>query len=278
VAAALLAFSRPVVGATRGLAETSRSLAGQEAMWIDRELGEGESAALVITPHPDVYTSSAALLQTEFWNRRVEDVGLLGGSEICPLPADVLTVDPATGQIARPTAAGPVPVDESHVVVQRGTAVFGELVAEGGTVLSIPLALYRVIPPLRLETATDGIHADGWMGSDASYTRYAVPDEGGSVDIGLSRAAWTGPDVPGRVRIRIGRLVPDADGVPRLVPRETVRWTIHSGDQRVFRLAAPSPPFRVEVHVEPTFSPSEFGQPDPRQLGAQVTFTYVPPP
>ena len=34
--------------------------------------------------------------------------------------------------------------------------------------------------------------------------------------------------------------------------------------------------FRVEVHVDPTFSPSQFGAPDTRQLGAQTAFTYVP--
>jgi hypothetical protein len=32
----------------------------------------------------------------------------------------------------------------------------------------------------------------------------------------------------------------------------------------------------VTVHVAPTFSPSTYGQPDTRQLGAQLGFHYRP--
>jgi hypothetical protein len=60
----------------------------------------------------------------------------------------------------------------------------------------------------------------------------------------------------------------------------TRRWTLHSGGGHAFTLPAPDRPFVVTVHVSPTFSPSQFGQADTRQLGAQVRFTYhrLPPP
>jgi hypothetical protein len=36
----------------------------------------------------------------------------------------------------------------------------------------------------------------------------------------------------------------------------------------------PPPPFEAIVRVTPTFSPSEFGSSDPRQLGAVLGFRY----
>ena len=35
-------------------------------------------------------------------------------------------------------------------------------------------------------------------------------------------------------------------------------------------------PFRVEVTVDPTFSPTEFGGSDQRQLGVQVSYRFAP--
>jgi hypothetical protein len=37
-------------------------------------------------------------------------------------------------------------------------------------------------------------------------------------------------------------------------------------------------PFEVEITVEPTFSPREFGQQEARRLGAELTFSYAPDP
>jgi hypothetical protein len=49
--------------------------------------------------------------------------------------------------------------------------------------------------------------------------------------------------------------------------------TIHKLERKVVTLPAPAPPFRVEVSISPTFSPSQFGQADTRQLGAVVSFS-----
>jgi hypothetical protein len=45
--------------------------------------------------------------------------------------------------------------------------------------------------------------------------------------------------------------------------------------QRVI-VSVPKPPYRVEIHIDRTFSPSDYGQPDTRDLGAQVTFGPAP--
>jgi hypothetical protein len=39
----------------------------------------------------------------------------------------------------------------------------------------------------------------------------------------------------------------------------------------------PPSPVRVVVRIAPTFSPAQFGLPDERQLGAQVSFRFEPP-
>jgi hypothetical protein len=49
---------------------------------------------------------------------------------------------------------------------------------------------------------------------------------------------------------------------------------VHSGLQRVFSIPTPKPPFRIEVSISPTFSPSDYGGSDRRQFGAQVGFDF----
>jgi hypothetical protein len=53
---------------------------------------------------------------------------------------------------------------------------------------------------------------------------------------------------------------------------------IHAEDERRVPLRVPPAPFEVVITVDPTFSPSEFGEPDARRLGVQLTFTYAPDP
>jgi hypothetical protein len=68
----------------------------------------------------------------------------------------------------------------------------------------------------------------------------------------------------------------DLDGPGAERPLATRKWVLHSGGGHAFTLLTPSRPFMVTVHIAPTFSPSQYGQPDTRQLGAQVTFHYQP--
>ncbi len=51
---------------------------------------------------------------------------------------------------------------------------------------------------------------------------------------------------------------------------------IHSCQAKNFTLATPPGPWRVEVHISPTFSPSELDPSlgDPRQLSARPGFAY----
>jgi hypothetical protein len=108
------------------------------------------------------------------------------------------------------------------------------------------------------------------MGSDAAYTSFAGARRR-RIAVVLSRAAWRGPDVPGHVTVTVAR----RRGSSLSRPTATRAFTIHSGKTRKLLLPAPAGPYTVSVHIAPTFSPSQFGQADTRQLGATVYFAPV---
>ena len=164
-----------------------------------------------------------------------------------------------------------------YVLAERGVDVDGELVARPPK--SGRWFVYRLDGPLRLAHAETGVFTDGWMGAESAYNQYASPSgKGGNMVVRLGRWAWGGPDKPGRVLIRVGTLVKGADKQPHIGEvTATRRWTIHSLSRATFVIPAPTPPFRVEVTVRPTFSPSDYeGESDRRELGAQVGYVFIP--
>ena len=244
---------------------------GSDSSWVEKSIGRGSEAAFLHRPGADgdVWQSTTAVLLTQFWNPNVRTVYSLGTPELCSLPETSVTIDSASGRIAG-TGSKTFP---RYVVAERDLRLVGKELATGSSSI-FPLALYQVDPPLRIAENMEGVYGDGWMGSDAAYNRFVTDEEGGYIGIRVSFRAKE-PGVPGRVRIRVGPLV--EEGGVLSIGRATAvrRQTILSFRQHFFALKAPSGPFRVEVHVEPTFSPSEFGQADTRQLGALVSFTYI---
>jgi hypothetical protein len=129
----------------------------------------------------------------------------------------------------------------------------------------------------------EGVFPDGWIGSDATYTQWNAPfDLPARIRVTVSRATWTGKDVPSRVLVTVSPLhnrIVDGQVVQdnRFVS-DSATWTIHAGRTRTFTLRTPAPPFRVSVHVERTFVPAKLDpkSQDLRRLGAQVAFNFVP--
>ncbi len=120
-----------------------------------------------------------------------------------------------------------------------------------------------------------GVYGDGWMGAEASDSRFAPQGSRGRLSVTVSRRVWAGPDVPGHVVIRVGR--PSASGPGLARTSDVRRWTVHRLQQRTFVFDTPPPPVRAVVSVDPTFSPAQFpGSSDTRQLGAMVSFAYEP--
>lgn len=264
VAVFFLLTSYSVHGAIRDYA---RSLAGGTGVlanptWVDDRSG-GRDVGALYGHASDTFQEAVALWETEFWNRRLTRVYTFGAAEPVGLAETPVTVDPATGRLVATGADASLRRELARTrafVSDTGTDVAGSLRAING-----PFALYAAARPPRVASLVSGVYPDGWMGADAEYVRYTSPPGRHAVDVMLSRKAWTHHDVPGRVRIDLVR-------ASRVL--ETRRWVIHSRAARRFSFTAPEAPFQLRVHIEPTFSPSQFGQPDTRQLGAQVAFGY----
>jgi hypothetical protein len=238
---------------------------GPVRSWVDDAIGTAvDSADYVYVPNPTMETSSTVLVNTRFWNRSIGNVYTLGGSAICPLRLDPLRLDDQTGDLVAGTATRSP--SAPYVVTDSGLAIAGRRVASGGSTAQ-PLVVYRPAKPLRLASRVVGVYADGWTGADASFFQYWLPrPKGAHVNVSLSRLAWNGTDVPAAVTVSVRSLRRSR----RVVARG--QWVARSGRGTTLRLRTPPPPFEVDVHVAPTFSPAQFGQPDTRQLGVQVSF------
>jgi hypothetical protein len=256
-----------VLGAVSDYSERLRALVPPNASWVDTRIGTEARAPYLFGTTPDPFAEAVALWQLEFWNRSIGGVYSLGVPPQAGIPELQATIDRSTGDI---TSASTGLEGADHVVTQQTLDL-----AERPLLTAGRDVLYAVDDPLQVESATAGVHADGWMGSDATYDRYVGPR--GTLEVSLSRRLWNGPDKPGLVLVEIGPLGTGPDGLPTIT-RVTARrtWTIHSLGRRTFRLPTPRPPFRARVHIEPTFSPLDYGRGDPRQLGAQVAFAFSP--
>jgi hypothetical protein len=236
---------------------------GSDPSWVDERIGRDARADFLYTPTADgVLISSTIMLQLKFWNRSISSVVNLGTPEVCPLPEQAGEIDPASGRIAVPGPAA------THIVAENSLDLAGTKLMEKG-----PLALVEIAPPLSLASVKEGLYADGWTGQEASVTQYRTSGgRSGRARLAISRTGWTGPDVPGTVTVRIGPLG-DSSISATTASR---RLVIHATESKVVTLPTPKPPFRIELRVDPTFSPASFGSADSRELGVQFDYTFVP--
>jgi hypothetical protein len=179
----------------------------------------------------------------------------------------LVKLDPANGRLSATPYSGASAAQDlartRYLVASGGLDFLGRRRGRRG-----PFALYAVVPPPRIASSVSGLYSDGWSGADASYSRFRVT-RSGSVIVTVSRASWGGLDVPAHVTIAVS---PSA-------ARPSVRHlVIHSRQTLRATVGTPGRPFVVRVHVSPTFSPSRFGLPDTRQLGARFSFRFSPRP
>jgi hypothetical protein len=263
VALFLILSSYSVFGSIRDHSQATLALTQpSDPSWIDRRIGTDSEAAYLYGGTADLVGEAQVMWQTEFWNRSVGPVYRLGPPEPSPLPERAATFDSVTGRIA-PQSGANAPI--RYVVAPTSVQLAGTRLAQVGR-----LSLYRVQPPLRLAKLLGGVYADGWMGADAALTQYATPARRGRLSIRISRQGWRATSPPGKVIIKMGPLGTRA-GEPTIGKVTSSRtWTVRNGTVRLFVLPTPKSPYRLEIHIDPTFSPADFGQADTRQLGAQV--------
>jgi len=261
--------SHAVHGTMRDYAEElAAATQGGDRSWIDRAIGPRQRVDYLYGGGADLWHEASALWQFQLWNRSLDDVYNIGVPQQAGVFEVKASIDLATGRLA--LLPQDVPPGRYAVAAER-LGISGRILARNGN-----LALYRLDPPARLRRTIDGIYDDGWMSHEAALTQYAtLGNRRARLRVTLSRDAWRGPDVPGRVALRLGTVVEREGRAEIGKVLESRSWVAHSGKTRVFELRTPAPPFRVELRVSPTFSPSEFGQEDRRQLGVTVYFELV---
>ena len=255
--------SSTVFGALRGEAYLARYAVGlgADSSWIEEDLGRDQSVTYLYTDtEAGPLAATRIVTQAEFWNRNVTWVTSIGATELCPLPE----------KAARVASSGRIePIVDQGALTEPIVVTASTLKLAGPQIASHPpLFAYRVRPPLRLSTDIEGVYSDGWTGAHATYTQFDAPSPGSTLYVDVSRSNWKGPDVPGAVEVRVSTLT------GRVLARRT--WVIHSGKARTFRFRAPRGPFRVDLRIEPTFVPEDFGYPDSRSLGALFGVQVVP--
>jgi hypothetical protein len=232
------------VAAWASVRSESRALAAAEPAprgWVDRNAGAG--ARVFVVGPPGAWTEQS-VAQLSLWNRSIRGVNTL----------DLSAADPTNGLLS---------VADSDVVLVRGAELVGTEIAR-----SAAGVLLRVPQPQQVAETIDGLYADGWSGDHATYRRFAGPPTPGTVEVVVSRLNWGGQDKPADVRVDSGPL--NATGEQR------AHIVIHAGKEYKLEIPVPAPPFQIAMTIQPTFSPSEFGASDARQLGAQITFDYRP--
>jgi hypothetical protein len=241
--------------------------------WLDDATGGKPALYIGQQMYPD--QNGEWLL--EFWNPHslIGPVWSLDGTAQGPGPT--LTPDPSLPE-------GALSHDPQYpfVVEERGIDVVGKVVATHDHVTGGSLQSWRLVkidPPLRLRSFVTGLYADGWSGETSSYTRFST-GEVGRVRIDVARP-WGGPDVVGHVTVKLGPIVIGDDKQPHVGKPMTIkRFDLHANGVKRLVLPAPGEHFRVEVTVAPTFRPHDLSpqtETDSRDLGARVTYAYLPP-
>jgi hypothetical protein len=211
----------------------------------------------------------------EFWNPSVKDIWSLDGTAPQLGPAPTPDVRGKDGLLV----THPLNHDE-YAVVEPNIDVAGTVVARVAHKAGGGFQTWRLIkvdPPLRLLGTVTGLYPDRWsVPGGSAYTRYGGGR--GKLQITVSRREWGGPDVPGRVLIKVGTLTIGKDAQPHIGRvLKTIAWTVHSHKARTFTVPTPGESFRVEVDVT-TFKPHALVPElsDNRPLGAVMTYHFVP--
>ncbi len=231
--------------------------------WVDQTTGRQPTLFI-----GQGVSDANAFWQLEFWNPSIKWFWGMDGS----------TPGGVTPNLLRPDGTqDPADLGAEFAVVSKGVQIAAPVVTTVGD-----YAVYRLGgKPVRLRETTTGVGGDGWTGAEASYTRYDVTGLGrGFVKVALSRTAACFPQLkPAVGTVKVGPVVVnrfDQPGIGTVTASRVV--PVVAGQPNAVLLQVPSVPWRVEVRIAPTFVPRELdpNSPDARQLGARVTFEFVP--
>jgi hypothetical protein len=154
-----------------------------------------------------------------------------------------------------------------YVLADSGVTLQGEPVTHRKQ-----LVLYKRSGPWRLLDENQQVYSDSWAPGWSTYT-YFRPGQRGTLVARIGRQGYNGDAAPGRAFLSIGT-VKVRNGAPVLGRIYAHRRTlVRNGSFQVIRIPILRTPVRLVLSIPNTFRASTA---DPRQLGAQVTFSFVP--
>ena len=268
VAAFLALSSGSVLAAVRIQALQTRASQGlptSNLSWIDDHVGS--DGKVVFVNNQSMTGNAHAVWQAQFWNRSIQSVINLvepqvtfgRGGAIDQRTGQIRVGEPIAAEVARtaPYAVAPTEIELAGTRVARGGAGY---------------SLYRVRHPLQVARTTTGVYPDAWTGPRATISQFAnTGPEPRRVILGLLRPHV--PDRPGIVGPAVAKIQVARFGAPPVVTR---RVALREGEPVCVRLSTPRPPYRVVIEVSPPFLPTKYGFADPRELGAQLVWRFLP--
>ena len=245
--------------------------------WVDRATG-GHSTTLL----GQEWSDPNGIYLTEFWNRSIKLVWSADPTSSAPGPGPTTTPD-----LLRPDGTMRQRPDTKYVLAVNGVTLQTPVVArapDGSAKVVYKLEGY----PFKLRSTETGIQSDGWLAAPnadvpafSAYNRF--DGARGFMIVKVNRIGYAGKDVPGHVTVRLGTLVVGEDRQPAIGRvLETKEVTIHACGRANLKCAdglsfkSPGVPFRVEVTVSPTFSPSDYDpRADRRHLAVQLVYSFL---
>jgi hypothetical protein len=251
------------ISSTRGFTDFGdklRSALPEHVDWMDRASG-GRPVTYLGQVGANQDTNGLHL--TEFWNRSLRHVDSMDGLAPGPGPTGTPDIVSTDGRLSR------IPPETAFILADQGIDIQSTPVANWG-----PMRLFPKNGPWRLLDAQQQVFSDGWAPGWSTYT-YFKKGQTGTLEVTLSRTAYTGDAKPGHAKVQVSTVGfdPERGGPVQGKVYATKRTLIRNGEQETMRFHVAQTPVRVEIRITPTFRSSAS---DPRQLGAQVGFRFRP--
>jgi hypothetical protein len=276
MAAAQVTTARGMQNSAKGNLAGLRAIGAEPLDWVDK-LSHGQGVTYLGQDLSPPQGNPNGLWLTEFWNTSIKHVYTLDSSSPGPGPS-------VTPGLAKPDGTLTEDTGLPYVLADGGITLAAPQIKQHGSLILYHLTSH----PWKLQKTVLGLTGDGWIigtggatYADGTYAYFGPQRTPGTLAVQVGRT-FCPPGAPvAHAIVRVGPVALNDQQKP-IVRKATYTRRIvvpSCADQKhptrtlTFTVA---PPLAVEVHVDKTISPADYGQSDARQLGAQVGYSWTP--